>query len=251
MKTILTLAALLALALNVSAQQKPGAAKRPAKTPARPAAAVVSTGTAAALDARKKDEARTAEIMEKLRAWDAKLETLSAGFTQEVNFREAGLTQSIEGRLNYARPNLIRIEHMKPSRQLVVTDKTDIWIYKPEDKQAVRTSWEAWSKTQGQNLSGILDFGNYAALAARNNVRTRGGSNGEPLKAIFTPRSGDAYTLTLTLSATDYFPSEAELEVDSTVIKTRLNSVEKNGQVDKSIFKFSPPKGVEVLELKN
>jgi len=39
--------------------------------------------------------------------------------------------------------------------------------------------------------------------------------------------------------------------VGDTVIKTHLTNVEKNADVDKGIFKFSPPKGVEVLEFKN
>ncbi|OGR40653.1 MAG: hypothetical protein A2X35_10175 [Elusimicrobia bacterium GWA2_61_42] len=250
MKKLMIAAALLAFALNVSAQQKPAQKKQPAKAARKAAAVAVSTRTAAAQPAGRESD-QTAQVLEKLKAWDAALETLKAGFTQEVNFREAGLKQSIEGTLSYVKPNLLRIEHLKPARQIVVTDKTDIWIYKPEDKQAVRTSWDAWRRTQDQNFSGILDFGNYSALTARNAAATSGGKNGEPFKVTFTPRAGGSYTLTLTLSATDYFPLEAELLVDNTSIKTRLSSVEKNGRADLEIFKFSPPKGVEVLEFKN
>jgi len=250
MNKLITVILLLAFTLSASAQQKPAAKKQPAKAPKKAAAVLVSTKTASA-PAESKEPDRTAKIIEGLKAWDASLETLKADFTQEVNFKEAGLKQSIEGTLRYVKPNLLRIEHTKPARQVVVTDKTAIWIYKPEDKQAVRTGWEAWRRAQDQNFSGILDFGNYSALAARNITTASGGGNGEPFKVTFTPRTGGSYTLTLTLSATDYFPLEAELLVDSTVIKTRLTAVEKNGQVDREIFKFSPPKGVEVLEFKN
>ena len=249
MNKALTLTLLLALALGASAQQKPAVKKQAGKAPKKAVEVRVSTSTAAA--EKKVTDDRSAKIIEGLKAWDASLETLKADFTQEVNFREAGLKQSIEGTLRYVKPNLLRIEHTKPVRQLVVTDKTAIWIYKPEDKQAVRTSWEAWRRAQDQNFSGILDFGNYAALADRNLTTTSGGKNGEPFKVTFTPRTGGDYTLTLTLSSTDYFPLEAELLVDNTVIKTRLFSVEKNGPVDGGIFKFSPPKGVEVLEFRN
>ncbi|HAT72057.1 MAG TPA: hypothetical protein DCS63_04500 [Elusimicrobia bacterium] len=248
MNKVLTLTLLLALTLGASAQQKPAVKKPAGKTPKKTAEIQVSTGTAAA---GTKEPGRSAKIIEGLKAWDASLETLQADFTQEVNFREAGLKQSIEGTLRYVKPNLLRIEHAKPARQVVVTDKTAIWIYKPEDKQAVRTSWEAWRRAQDQNFSGILDFGNYAALADRNLTTAGGGENGQPFKVTFRPMTGGDYTLTLTLSATDYFPLEAELLVDNTVIKTRLSSVEKNGPIDGEIFKFSPPKGVEVLEFKN
>lgn len=227
MNKLSALALALVFASAAAAQQKPAA--KPAEKAADPAA----------------------EVIEKLKAWDARLETLKADFTQEVNFKEAGLKQTIEGNLRYVKPNLLRIEHLKPSRQLVVTDKSDIWIYKPEDNQVVRTDWAAWRRTQDQNFSGILDFGNYAALAARNEARVSGGSDGAPFVVTFIPRSGKDYSLTLTLSSADYFPLEAELAVESTVIKTRLSNVEKNAAVDKELFKFTRPKGAELLEFRN
>jgi outer membrane lipoprotein carrier protein len=243
MNKILAAAMLLAFALNVSAQQK---TQPRSHAPKKRKAQAVSVSTVAA---QAPDPA--AQVLARLKDWDTRLETLKADFTQEVDFKEAGLKQSIEGNLSYVKPNLLRIEHVKPVRQVVVTNKTDIWIYKPEDKQVVHTGWETWRKTQDQNFSGILDFGNYASLTEKNNSVVSGGKNGEPFKVRFTPHSGGAYALTLTLSATDYFPLGAELSVEDTVIKTRLTSVEKNGTIDKDIFKFSAPKGAEVLEFKN
>lgn len=266
MNKLLSFSLFLALAAGAAAQQKP-APKKPAqgqkKETAQPAkkaapqqakqeaAVAVSTKPADARAGEMKQADPAAEILEKLKAWDAKLETLKADFTQEVNFTEAGLKQSIQGTLRYIKPNLLRIEHLKPASQIVVTDKADIWIYKPADNQAVRTSWDAWRRTQDQNFSGILDFGNYAALTAKNSTVVTPSRDGGPVTIVFTPRSGAGYTLTLRLSPQDHFPVEAELSVDGTIIKTRLSSAEKNAAVDREIFKFSPPKGVEVLEFKN
>lgn len=261
MNKILTAVLLLSLALGAAARQKP-AAKQPAKkkeaapaaAPAKPAAKqapqqkpaapAVQASTAAAQDP-------AAVVVEKLKAWDAKLESLKAGFTQEVSFKEAGLSQTIEGSLYYVKPNLLRIEHARPSKQLVVTDKSDIWIYKQDDNQVVRTDWEAWRRTQDQNFSGILDFGNYAALTARNETRVSGGKDGAPFTVTFVPRSGKDYSLTLTLDPADYFPTAAELTVETTVIKTTLKSVERNAPVDRALFKFTKPKGAELLEFRN
>lgn len=245
MNKLLIAALFFFLAGGASAQQKPAA--KPQAAPAKKAAPAAEAKAAPAV----KEADPAGDIIEKLKAWDAKLETLKAQFTQEVNFTEAGLKQTIEGALNYSKPNLLRIEHLKPSRQVVVTDKKDIWIYKPEDKQAVRTQWEAWRRTQDQNFSGILDFGNYASLTARNEVTVSGGKDGAPAVVTFTPRSGKGYSLSLTLSPADFFPEAAELRVDGTVIRTRLTSVEKNGKIDAAVFKFAPPKGTEILEFKN
>jgi len=248
MNKVITAVLLLALTSGAYAQKVPAKKASPAKKKAD--AVAVSTKAAPAQPAAPAaDPAK--EIVEKLKAWDAELETLKADFTQEVDFREAGMKQTIEGNLRYSKPNQLRIEHVKPSRQIVVTDKQDIWIYKPEDRQVVKTRWDAWRRTQDQNFSGILDFGNYAALTERNAATVTGGKDGKPYKVTFKPRAGGSYSLTLTLSATDYFPAEAELAVDSTLIRTRLVNVEKNAKLDGEIFKFAPPKGSEVIEFKN
>ncbi len=233
MNRIMTAVLLLALAPSAYAQKKPATARKPEAHKAAPAA----------------DQAKA--VLQKLEAWDASLKTLKADFTQEVDFTEAGLKQSIEGNLSYVKPNLLRIEHVKPARQLVVTDKDVIWIYKPGDRQAVRTKWDVWRRTQDRNFSGILDFGDYSALTKRNSATVEGGKGGAPYTVTFTPRSGSPYTLTLTLSATDYFPVAAQLSVDGTVIKTTLSDVQKNAEVDRGIFSFVPPKGTEILEFKN
>lgn len=256
MNKLLTAALLAALPLLAAAETKtaaPKPAEKKAAAPAqpKPAAAKPAQPEPASKGAEQAAQDPAALAVEKLKAWDARLESLKADFTQEVNFKEAGLKQTIEGTLRYVKPNLLRIEHLKPSRQLIVTDKADIWIYKPADNQVVKTAWDAWRRTQDQNFSGILDFGNYAALAARNETTAAGGKDGAPLTVTFTPRAAKNYSLRLTLSAEDGFPTEAELTVDSTVIRTRLTAVEKNAPVDKELFKFTRPKGAELLEFNN
>lgn len=257
MKIILTLALALALCPSAFAQ----AAKKPvppSKTK-KAAAAAVSTSTVKTEDTapaktRKAEPPKTpASAIDRLKAWDAALETLSAKFTQEVNFSEAGLTRSMEGELKYAKPNFLRIEHLKPARQVVVTDKRDIWVYSPADAQVIKTSWEAWRKTQNDTFSGILDFGNYSSLTEKNNAAFSGPAPGNPyVTVVFTPReNAGRYSLSLALSATDYFPVSAELSVDKTTIKTTLTGVEINRKLAPELFKFSPPKGTQVLEFKN
>ena len=254
MKIMLSVLLALTFCPAASAQLKKKAA--PVKKAAKETAAVVSTAAVKAVspaqaDGKKKDPAEMP--LAGLKNWDAKLETLSARFTQEVNFSEAGLKQNVEGELKYSKPNLLRIEHFRPARQVVITDKRDIWIYKPEDAQVIKTSWEAWRKTQSDNFSGILDFGNYSALTEKNNTAVSGGTPAHPyITVVFTPKANPGqYSLSLTLSATDYFPLEAELTVDKTIIKTRLSGVEINKALPPELFKFSPPKGTQVLEFKN
>ncbi|MBI4656372.1 MAG: outer membrane lipoprotein carrier protein LolA [Elusimicrobia bacterium] len=189
-------------------------------------------------------------VLKELEDWDIKLKSLKTEFIQEVNFSEAGLRENIQGIIHFLKPNHLRIEHIKPSRQIVFTDKTFLWIYKPEDLQAVKTSWEGWRNSQNQNFSGILEFGNYKSIIEKNNVSVRKKADLDLINAVFTSKKDpELYVLTLGLSATDYFPMEASLKIDKTIIKTKLANVERNIEISTGIFKFVPPKGTEILEI--
>ncbi|KAF0126821.1 MAG: outer membrane lipoprotein carrier protein [Elusimicrobia bacterium] len=194
----------------------------------------------------------TDQVLAKLMEWDSALTSLKAGFTQTVLFSEAGLEQKVEGTLSYLKPDRLRIEHRTPTHQIIVTDKKDIWIYKPADSQAVKTRWEDWKNLQNSGFSGIMDFGNYAELASRNKVTAVPPAGpGGMVKLILTPvdRSG-LYTLTLMLSATDYFPARADLVVESAKISTVLDETERNAGLDEKLFDFTPPKGTEIINFK-
>jgi chaperone LolA len=249
---------LIALAVFTSAARA-GETKNTAKQPSKkisketPKVAVSTQAPQASAGAQSQGMKLETETLSELKSWDSRLESLRTRFTQEVNFSDAGLKQRVEGVLSYLKPGLLKIEHIKPARQLIYTDKKELWIYKPEDSQAVRTSWDAWAKNQNGNFSGIMDFGNYAALTEKNTVKvSREKTPPYYITLILTPKSDTGLcTLTLSLSATDYFPAEATLTVENTVIKTRLESTEKNISLDKGTFKFIPPKGTEVLEFNN
>ena len=263
MKKILTLAALTVFAGTALAGEPAKPARQPAKgvkkeaekAKERPKVAVATQTASAVKDvpAASEEEKLEAQALAGLKAWDLKLETLRTRFTQDVDFSDAGLKQHIEGMLSYARPDLLKIEHIKPARQLVYTDKKELWVYKPEDSQAVRTSWAAWKKNQSSNFSGIMDFGNYTSLTEKNAIKiARGKDAPYYITMVLTPKSDPGlYTLTLVLSSADYFPVEATLSVEHTSIRTRLENPEKNVSLDKTLFRFVPPKGTEVLEFNN
>lgn len=187
------------------------------------------------------------QVLSKLEAWDKKLDSLDIKFIQTVFFKEADIKQSIEGSMQYLKPNFLRLEHTAPAKQIVTTDKKDILIYKPADRQAIRATWDGWVKTQNQTFYGILDFGNYSSLSKNNNVSLEGGEKGKPYVLIFTPKEGTAYKLALTLSEKDFFPAEAELSVGSAVTSTKLTKVRKNITIDKEIFEQKLPEKTEII----
>jgi len=237
----------------VPAGKNPSSAKEKNKTGKKAVKSVKETVKQAEKKADKSEKSGqeqklTAEyVLSELEAWDRKLESLDVKFLQTVFFKEADIKQSIEGTMQYIKPDLLRIEHISPAKQIVTTDKKDILIYKPEDRQAIKATWDGWVKTQNQAFYGILDFGNYSSLSKNNNVSLEGGEKGKPYVLVFTPKEGTAYRLALTLSGKDFFPAEAELSVGSAVTSTKLIKVRKNITLDRELFEQKLPEKTEII----
>lgn len=239
----------LLICAAVQAKEKPLNKKVPAETLKLKAETNISTAPRAVEISTQASARQFPEVLDRLRGWDDKLESLTSRFSQTVRFEEAGLDQQVEGRLHYLKPDRLRVEHTRPSRQVIYTDKKTLWIYKPEDSQVIRANWEDWRKNQSSSFSGIMDFGNYSGIIEKHEITSDAVTAGGLIRLKFVPKENPAlYTLTLSLSATDYFPVKASLTVGGTTIDTTLEETEKNARVPAEIFDFRPPKGVSVIE---
>jgi len=186
------------------------------------------------------------DVINHFKKWDEELSSLKADFYQEVFFTQANIKQKVEGNISYKKKDKLRIEHIKPSRQIIITDKINIYIHKVEDDLVYKTSWSYWKKAQ--NFSGILEFGNYADIIEKNNINVSISTS--IISVQFKNKENPSlYTLTLFLSPDDYFPYEANMEIDKTIIKTRLLNVKINEKIDDKIFEFQKPKKAEIMEI--
>lgn len=209
----------------------------------------VSTKTVTAVTPEQKTALTDDEIISKFKEWDSKLESLDVNFTQEIYFKEADLKQKVEGNMQFLKPNFLRIEHKKPAPQIITTDKKNITIYKPADKQAVLTKWDTWINTQTQSLSGILDFGNYSSLSKNHKIEVLRQGENSPYILVLTPASGNTYTLKLIISPVNFFPSQAEFNVEGSITTTTLTKAKINDSLSKDIFTFTPSSKIEIINL--
>ncbi|MDD2773815.1 MAG: outer-membrane lipoprotein carrier protein LolA [Elusimicrobiales bacterium] len=244
MKKIL-LAGLLLPALCCAASAVEDAASAPAKQePARE----IKTPASAAPEADIR--LTSSAVLAKLSEWDNKLETLKLSFSQTVAFGDTGIVNKITGSLLYMKPDKLRVEHLTPERQTVYTDRKVIWIYKPQDNQAVKTLWGDWLRQQSGTFAGITDFGAYGSLGAEHDVKISAPEKSKTVEAVFTPKKNPkSYTLTLVLSREDFFPSAVNIRLGSATVDTALSQVEKNAKIADGSFVFAPPSGAEVLDL--
>ncbi|MBU6430492.1 MAG: outer membrane lipoprotein carrier protein LolA [Cyanobacteria bacterium REEB65] len=220
-----------------------------------PAAAVAAASTTFALPLLAPPTApiTVPYIVERFERLDRRLNTLSADFTQYVRWDESGMAQTVEGSFDYKKPGDMRLQHKLPERQLLVSDGTLLWIYRPSTNQVIKTRLEDWKKSEPM-AQGLLDFGNYAGLLksydAEISSESAPGSDGQRdvwLRLKPKDKKQD-FTLTLKLNTRDFFPADTELRAGSVSVHSIFSNIKYNPPEPEARFKFTPPPDADVFD---
>jgi outer membrane lipoprotein carrier protein len=192
-------------------------------------------------------------LLERFEEFDQRMNSLSAHFVQSVRWEESGLTQSVEGTVEYRKPGLLRLEHHLPERQTLVADGLWLWIWRKETNQVIQTRIEEWKKSQPM-AQALLDFGRYGNLLKRYEVAiasvsapSRDGYRTIELHLTPKERQGD-FLLRLRLSTRDFFPAKTELKVGGVLVHSILSEIHYNPTLGEERFRFLPPPGADVFQ---
>lgn len=176
------------------------------------------------------------EIVNALKNWDKKLTFLTTNFKQTSSYDGVQISQS-QGTLKYDKQrDLLRLDTLNSEgllEQTALTDKKNILIFDDAGRQVTQLSWKEWQ--QGQPNQALFDFGNYTALLSRHEASLQQAENGSPI-LVLTPKEGEKYTLYLTLSKQDYFPTSIKIVSDLMVTQSDLSNTDKSTPLDTSVF---------------
>ncbi len=166
-----------------------------------------------------------------------------ATFTQ-VQTDERGMKiQNSSGTMALSRPGKFRWQYAAPSEQLIVTDGSKLWLYDQDLKQVtVRPAEEALQGTPAALLS------QKKTLTETFTVSDEGDSDGVK-KLKLTPKSKDSDFQDVSLWLKAGAPVRMVFR-DTLGGATDINfaQVKTNAKLDAALFRFIPPKGVEVIE---
>lgn len=189
-----------------------------------------------------------AGAIEKLRTFIAATHSARADFTQEVLDQNGKRIQSASGTMQFQRPGKFRWSYRKPYEQLIVGDGVKFWLYDVDLNQVtVKTLDDALGSSPAALLSGSNEIERGFALAEH------GDKDGlEWLQA--TPKGkgskGQDSSFNMILMAFDAKSELAVMELyDLFGHKTVLHfsDLERNPKLSDQEFKFTPPKGADVL----
>jgi outer membrane lipoprotein carrier protein len=180
--------------------------------------------------------------LERLRAFVRDTQTARASFTQAVTDKNGRAVQQSSGEFAIARPGKFRWSVDKPYKQLLVGDGERVWIYDADLNQVVkRRNDKALGTTPAALLAGKDDVERafeWRELPAADGLDWLGATPKDKESAFSDIRLGfDASGLTA-LEIFDNFGQRTLI---------RLTKLERNPKLPADLFRFTPPKGTDVV----
>ena len=183
-----------------------------------------------------------ASSIERFAQFLAETQSARGEFEQRVTDRRGKLVQQSRGSLAFTRPGKFRWTYVKPYAQLIVGDGSRVWIYDEDLQQVtVRRIDQALTSTPAALLAGNND-----AMRAFQ-VSDQGEKDGlEWMEAVPKDKEGGFERVRMGFSASGLEAMELH---DSFGQVTRLKfiSLARNPRLDASQFRFTPPKGADVI----
>ena len=197
-------------------------------------ALAIGAGSAAA-------DPATDRLLADVRAAYESITTVRATFTQTNDWGLLADVETYRGELCVTSDGRLRIEYVEPKGHLLVSDGTWLWTYIPESGQAVRAA----ARTTGDALRRLfLDF-----LSGQRLVDVRLEESSATL--ILEPEDELALReLAIRVDRRTGLGREyAWTDLEGNTARYVLTSMETNASFDDELFEFTPPSGVEVVEL--
>jgi outer membrane lipoprotein carrier protein len=183
-----------------------------------------------------------ADARARLEAFVEGTKGLKAQFTQIVFDRTGRKTQEATGNLYFSRPGKFRWVYQKPYAQLIVGDGKKLWIHDEDlDQVTVRKLDRALGDSPAALLAGDNDIEklfNLKEAAAKDGL--------EWLEAIPKSKEGSFEKVRMGFKGEDLQVMELKDNFGQTTV-LRFSNLERNPVLGASLFRFTPPKGADIL----
>jgi outer membrane lipoprotein carrier protein len=204
-------------------------------------ALVIATVLALPVQAAFADPAADADALRRVEQAFGSLTSLRADFRQSVTDVRGKRIESAEGSMSLARPGRFRWDYRVPE-QLIVSDGTTVWFHDIDLEQVtIRKAADTIEGTPAMLLTGEGD------LKTEFNVSDGGTAQGLAWSRLL-PRRPDGDFRELRLGFADgQLRRMTLLDRLGQTTEIEFARIERNPRLDDSLFRFTPPPGVDVV----
>jgi outer membrane lipoprotein carrier protein len=184
-----------------------------------------------------------AGAIEKLRSFIAATHSARANFTQDVLDQNGKRIQGASGIMEFQRPGKFRWTYQKPYEQQIVVDGSKFWLYDVDLNQVTVKKLDA---ALGSSPAALLSGSNEIERGFK--LAENGSREGlDWLQA--TPKGKDSSFEKILMG----FNAQSELvamelnDMFGHMTVLRFSSLQRNPKIPEQQFRFTPPKGADVL----
>lgn len=183
-----------------------------------------------------------ADSVDTLREFTREVKSARAAFTQTVTSPDGVKKKVSSGQFEFVRPNRFRFVYAKPFEQQIVADGQKVWLYDVDLNQVtVRSIGQALGATPAALLAGSSmdkEF-DLSALPQRDGLDWAQALPHAKEGSIQAIRVGFSGGMLAALEIVDAFGQRSML---------RFSALEANAKIADEVFRFVPPKGVDLIE---
>lgn len=180
--------------------------------------------------------------IDSLKSFISDTRTAKSNFSQTVTDQNGKLRQKSEGTLAFSRPGKFRWTYQKPYEQLIVGDGNKLWIYDADLEQVtVKKLGDALGSSPAALLAGSNDIEKHYVLK---DIASEDGM--EWLEARPRDREGTFEAVRMGFARDTLLVMELKDNFGQTTV-LKFSKLVKNPTVKASEFRFTPPKGADVI----
>jgi len=176
------------------------------------------------------------------------LKSFKADFTE--SYRGPGISRTESGTLWLKKPGRMRWEYRQPREKLFLTDSHTAFFYVPGEHQARKTALKNLDDIRSplRYLLGKTKLEKELERLALATDLTPARTGDSVLRGIPKDMKDRVSEVVLEVSPAFQIDRIIIREVDGTVTDFHFSNAEENVPVQDSLFRFTPPAGVEVIE---
>src|SRR5437867_11940443 len=180
--------------------------------------------------------------LDQLHAFLSDTKTSKGTFTQSVASKTRPAAQNSSGTFAFQRPGKFRWTYDKPFEQLIVGDGARVWIYDRDLNQVVVRKLDA---ALGATPAALLAGDN---ALEKNFTLVAGGESDGVEYVNATPKAPDAQFTRIRVGFVDNLPRRMELtDAFGQTTELTFSDVRRNPKLAPDMFRFTPPKGADVV----
>ena len=175
----------------------------------------------------------------------------SADFIQKSTIKAMNITDTATGKVYIKYPGMMRWEYEKPDRQIIITDGDKLWVYRPEDNQVMTGKAPTFFR-DGKGASFLSDI---RLIRQKFDISLEPGPSEE--KDLFYHLILKPLEKTLDISEIRLMVSRQTYNVLQVMTlnfygdETRIDLINFafGVDMDDSLFSFTIPEGVDVVQI--